>query len=116
MTETEEALRAKVSGVCRSYCLQIWNEALNQVGVEASSVFRKAESVYYTPAIRASGLASSRTDTSPEVAEIGKASPAKALASSDNPSEVAQQQGAAEEEADANKGVAPDATKPPAAP
>ena len=50
------------------------------------------------------------------MAKVGKASPAKALASSDNPFEVAQQQGVAEEEADANKGVAPNATKPPVAP
>ena len=41
---------------------------------------------------------------------------AKALASSNNPSKVAQQQGVAEKEANANKGVAPDATKPPTTP
>ena len=29
VVETEEALRAKVSGVCRTYCLQVWNETLN---------------------------------------------------------------------------------------
>ena len=37
VAETEEALRAKVSKVCRYYCLQVWNEALNQAKVEASS-------------------------------------------------------------------------------
>ena len=51
VAETEEALWAEVSGVCRNYCLQVWNEALNQAGVEASSVLRTAESVYYPPAI-----------------------------------------------------------------
>ena len=60
MTETEEALRAEVSRVYRNYCLQVWNETLNQAGVEVSSVLRKAESVYYPPTIRASGPASSR--------------------------------------------------------
>ena len=29
VTETEEALRAEVLGVCRNYCLQVWNEPLN---------------------------------------------------------------------------------------
>ena len=29
VTETKEALKAEVSGVCRTYCLQVWNEALN---------------------------------------------------------------------------------------
>ena len=48
MAETEEALRAEVLGVCRNFCLQVWNEALNQAGVEASSILRKAEMVYTT--------------------------------------------------------------------
>ena len=43
MTETKETLRAEVSRVCRNYCLQVWNEALNQAKVEASSVFRKGK-------------------------------------------------------------------------
>ena len=46
VAETEEALKAEVPWVCRTYCAQVWDEALNQVGVEASSVLRKAESVY----------------------------------------------------------------------
>ena len=59
VAETEEALRVEVSKVCRKYCLQVWNEALNQVGIEASSIFRRAKNVYYPPAIRASGPPSS---------------------------------------------------------
>ena len=47
MAETEEALRAKVSGICRNYYSQVWNEALNQAGIEASSVLTKAENVYF---------------------------------------------------------------------
>ena len=50
------------------------------------------------------------------MAELGKGSPIKAPPSSDSPSMVAQQHGIAEKEAVANKGVALDATKPPAAP
>ena len=29
VAETEAALRAEVLGVCRKYCLQVWNEAFN---------------------------------------------------------------------------------------
>ena len=29
VAETEDALRAKVPGVCRLYCAQVWDEALN---------------------------------------------------------------------------------------
>ena len=49
VAETEEALRAEVMGVCRTYCLQVWNEALDQAKVEASSSLRKVENVYYPP-------------------------------------------------------------------
>ena len=98
VAETEEALKAEVSGVCRNYCLQVWNEALNQVWNEAfnqarvktSSILRKAKNVYYPLVIWASDPVSSNTYASLEVAEVDKASPAKALVFSDNPSEVAQ--------------------------
>ena len=90
VVEIKEALKAEVLGVCRNYCLQVWNEALNEARVETSSILRKAKSVYYHPAIRASGPASSRTDIALKVAEVGMASPAKVLTSSDNPSKVAE--------------------------
>ena len=51
MAETEDALRAEVPAVCRTYCALTWDKALNQAGVEASSVLRKAGSVCYPPAI-----------------------------------------------------------------
>ena len=54
VAEMEETLRAEVPMVCRIYCAQTWNEALNQAGVEASSELRKAENVFYPTAIRAS--------------------------------------------------------------
>ena len=53
VAETKEALKAEVLKVCRFYCLKVWNEALDQVGVEASSALRRVESVYYLLAIRA---------------------------------------------------------------
>ena len=33
VAETEKAFKAEVSGVCRNYHLQVWNEALNQAGI-----------------------------------------------------------------------------------
>ena len=62
VTENEEALRAEVLGVCRIYCAQVWDEALNQAGVEASSVLRKVENIYYPSTICASSSSNSKTD------------------------------------------------------
>ena len=72
MAETEDALRAEVLTVCRTYCAQTWNEALNQAGVEASSVLREARSVYYLPAIRPASSADSKAD--PLFLEAGETS------------------------------------------
>ena len=47
IVEIEEALKVEVLGVYRAYYLQVWNEALNLAGVEASSELRRAENVYY---------------------------------------------------------------------
>ena len=52
VAETQATLKAQVPGVCRLYCSQVWNEALKQVGVEASSDLWKAKRMYYPPAIR----------------------------------------------------------------
>ena len=51
VAENEETLRAEVLAVCRIYCTQTWNEALNRAGVEASSKLRKPENIYLPPAI-----------------------------------------------------------------
>ena len=51
VAETEDALRAKVLAMCRTYCSQIWGEALNRAGVEVSSELRKLENIYNPPAI-----------------------------------------------------------------
>ena len=47
VVETEEDFKAEVSGVCRTYCLQVWNEALNLARVKAFSALRIVENVYY---------------------------------------------------------------------
>lgn len=98
--------------MCRSYCLQVWNVELNQVGVEASSALKRAESVHYPPTIRASSSFCSEANIAIKEADIGKDSSAKALPSSDSPSKEAEQPGVAEKETDTTKGVAFDATKP----
>jgi len=62
VAETEETLRAEVPAVCCIYCAQTWDEALNRAGVEASSELRKAETVFYLFAIRASDPPSAQGD------------------------------------------------------
>ena len=52
VAETEDTLRAKVPAVCRTYYALSWGEALNQAEVEASSVLRRPENIYYPPIIR----------------------------------------------------------------
>ena len=49
MAETEENLRAQVTRVCRGYCLQVWNEVLNQAGVDASSIMRRVVKCLLSP-------------------------------------------------------------------
>ncbi|KAL0000243.1 hypothetical protein SO802_019845 [Lithocarpus litseifolius] len=115
VAETEEALRAKVSGVCRTYCLQVWNEVLNQAGVEASSALRRAENVYYPPAIRSSGPPSSsdpKANTVSKEVDNDKDNLAKVLPSSNSHPKEAKQAKATEKGKDTTKGVVPEATKP----
>ena len=52
VAETEDALRAEVPAVCRAYCAQTWEEALNQAGVEASSELRKPKSIIFPLALQ----------------------------------------------------------------
>ena len=51
--------------VCRIYCTQTWDEALNWAAVEASSELRKAENVFYPTAIRTSAPPSSQAEDTP---------------------------------------------------
>ena len=69
MAETQATLKAQVPRVCRFYCSQVWNEALKQAGVEASSDLWKVENVYYPPAIREAAPSSSEVKDAPEEAE-----------------------------------------------
>ena len=50
--ETEVRLADELVEVCREYCKEVCLEALNFVGVIATSVWREARNVYYPPGIR----------------------------------------------------------------
>ena len=52
VAETEDALRAEVPAMCRAYCAQTWEEALNQAGIEASSELRRLERIVFPPALQ----------------------------------------------------------------
>ena len=52
VAEIEDALRAEVPTVCRAYCAQTWEEALNQAGIEASSELRKLENIIFPQALQ----------------------------------------------------------------
>ena len=94
----------------------MWNKALNQAGVEASSTLRRVESVWYPPAIRASGSSGSKADIATKEANTGKESPTKVLPSVNSPSKEAERPKVAEKETDITKEVAHDVAQPPVAP
>ena len=52
IVETDDALRAEVPAVCRAYCTQTWEEALNQARIDASSELRKPENVIFPLALQ----------------------------------------------------------------
>ena len=52
VAETEDALRAEVPTVCRAYCIQTWEEALNRARIETSSELRKLENIVFPPALQ----------------------------------------------------------------
>ena len=69
MVETEDALRAEVPVVCRAYCAQTWEEALNRAGIDASFELRRPENIFFPPAIRAPGSASDQKEVTPSVTQ-----------------------------------------------
>ena len=116
MAETEDALRTEVLNVCRTYCALTWDKALNQVGVEASSVLRKAGSVYYPPAICLSSSSNSKADPVPS--EVGEAqgSPPKAPPATNTSSEAGEQAKDTTRAGDVNEGTVQGADLAPTVP
>ena len=71
VAETKDALRAKVSAVCRAYCTQTWEEALNRAGIDASSELRKPENIIFPPALQISN----KKEAAPPVSQPAKEAP-----------------------------------------
>ena len=51
MTKATESLTAQLKDVAQSFCLEVWGQALNAVGVSIESELRAPNKVYYTPAL-----------------------------------------------------------------
>lgn len=64
VAETEERFRKEVPTMCRAYCAQTWEEALNRVGVEPSSALRSPGNIFFPSAIRASSTPPQQQDVS----------------------------------------------------
>ena len=94
----------------------MWDEALNQARVEASSTLKKAANVYYPEVIRPPSFSSSKADTPLKMANLEKNKSEKALPSSGSPPKVVEQPSVNEKEAEATKGVPTNVIKPPAVP
>ena len=116
VAETKEALRVEVAELCRFYYLQVWNEALNRVGVEAFSTLRRAENVYYPQATCSSGSSGSKADSVSSGIDEGKESPTKALPTANISSKEAEPSENAKKAIDLTKEVARDVALPSMAP
>ena len=114
--ETEDALRAKVSAVCRAYCTQTWGKALNQARIEASSMLKKAESICYSPTICPVSFSDSKADLASSKAGEAQGSPPKALPIANNSSEGREQAEDTIRTVDVNKDTVQGADAAPTAP
>ena len=50
--ETETRLTAKVTAVCREYCAETYNQALDRAGIPVDSDLRRTDQVYYPEDLR----------------------------------------------------------------
>ena len=96
VAETQATLKAQVPGVRRLYCSEVWNEALKQAGVEASSDLWKEENVYYPPAIRETAPTSSEAKVAPDEAKTASLEATLAITASNEPAEEGEVPGATE--------------------
>ena len=87
VAKTQATLKAQVPRVCRLYCSQVWNKALKQAGIEASSDLWKVENVYYPLAIRETALASSKAEVALEKVETTQPEAALAITAHNEPAE-----------------------------
>ena len=111
VAETLVTLKAQVPGVCKLYCSQVWNEALKQAGVKASSDLWKVENVYYPPAIREVAPSSSEARDVPEEAEAAGLEVSVATTAPNEPTKKGEPSGAAETSEGLNPGAPQKAIK-----
>ena len=52
MLETEARLTAEVTAVCREYCVETYNQALDWAGIPTDSNLRRVDQVYYPEDLR----------------------------------------------------------------
>ena len=98
VAETEEHLRGQVTKVCRGYCLQVWNESLNQAGVDAFSPLKRVENVFNPSALRIADPSSFQIEAIPKAPESNQAASTDATPSSTVPLKEAEQADVAEKE------------------
>ena len=96
VADTQATLKAQVYGVCKLYCSQVWNKALKQAGVEASSDLWRVENVYYPPTIRETAPSSSEARDAPEETEAAGPEAALAITAPDEPAMESEPSGAIE--------------------
>ena len=96
VAETQTTLKAQVPGVCRFYCSQVWNEALKQARVEASSDLRKVENVYYPSTIRETAPSNSEARDVLEEAEVAGLEAVVATTAPDEPARESELSGVVE--------------------
>ena len=86
----------------------MWNEALDQAGVDASSTLRRAENAFYPLALRIATPSSSHAKVDPKAPELSQAASTSTLSTSTIPPKEADQTSAVEKDKEL--------TKPPYAP
>ena len=96
VADTQATLKAQVYGVCKLYYSQVWNKALKQAGVEASSDLWRVENVYYPPTIRETAPSSSEARDAPEETEAAGPEVALAITAPDEPAMESKPSGAIE--------------------
>ena len=91
-------MRGQVTKVCRGYCLQVWNESLNQAGVDASSPLKRVENVFNPSTLRIADPLSSQIEAIPKAPESNQAASTDATPSSTVPPKEAEQADVVEKE------------------
>nr|XP_023880006.1 uncharacterized protein LOC111992371 [Quercus suber] len=112
VAKTEAALKAQIPEVCRRFCSETWEEALNQAGVEASSDLRRAERVYYPCAIREFASIVPEAGSALQATDKGQTDAAEDSTSTDKPVEGAERYGALDGAGAGSQEVPQDVVKP----